>query len=514
MKSTPIGFLRALNIRFGRWAASIGQEQPKTSLKSSENVIANSQPVSALPQTADILPGRLKVKIHLHQMQFGDQKIPCWTFVTDGLISQKQKEIRFTLLRSPRQKPEDCALGLRHLFSTIYNHAESGDLLDVGDITLFGQSQFLGREDFGGMGYIAPELIPGVDTGNTPLLAAIMLKGDEAQVACDFGLTRVSLLIGRSYGYYPVPPWSDLEREPVTSLAAMQSSLLAEIKVPTFSLQARYYEESNNVHLQISRGSRERLQNALGQLDLTQSVMIRTNVDPRANACLFWSPVPKVAQAIMPLNSDASRKSGSFLLFVPCQKENTRKLVEDGIFLLLTDNDWKEVREALMSGNDFVLPSARKECAGLYIEWLQTTYTSAITGENWVCPEGWVKYGPGAVSPSLKGAAVRGREIVFLTGDADLKRSTSAEDITAYLRDIEEAADEFFATQKQRISRQIGVHFALTETGHDIALTSNPDLTPDDADALRRRLDRVHVPRVKGPVEFEFFLKVSAVAIN
>jgi hypothetical protein len=224
-------------------------QQPKTSLKSSENVTANSQPVSALPQTADILPGKLKVKIYLHQMQFGDQKIPCWTFVTDGLISQKQKEIRFTLQRGQLQKPEDYALGLRQFFLTTYNYAESGKSLDVGDLALFGQRQFLGREDLGGVGFIQPELIPGVDTGNTPLLAAIVLKGDEAEVARDFGLTRVSSLLGRSYGYYPVPPWSDLEREPVTSLVAMQSSLLAEVKVPTLSLQATYYEESNNVRV-------------------------------------------------------------------------------------------------------------------------------------------------------------------------------------------------------------------------------------------------------------------------
>jgi hypothetical protein len=73
--------------------------------------------------------------------------------------------------------------------------------------------------------YLQPEGFPGVETDGVPVLAGILLKGEEAQFAWDFGLTRVAALLGMRYHYYPCPTWSDPNREPVTSLRGMDKSI-------------------------------------------------------------------------------------------------------------------------------------------------------------------------------------------------------------------------------------------------------------------------------------------------
>ena len=90
--------------------------------------------------------------------------------------------------------------------------------MDVGQSSLFGETGLGGDRDFRGIGYIEPHGFPGVETKGVPLLAGILLKNDEAQVAWDLGLTRVTALLGMKYRYYPCPTWSDLKREPVATL--------------------------------------------------------------------------------------------------------------------------------------------------------------------------------------------------------------------------------------------------------------------------------------------------------
>ena len=169
---------------------------------------------NVFPQSVEVIPGRLKVRIFLHEIDYENQKLSCWSYLTDGLVAQKQKEIIFTLRRDPGQKPEDYPSELLELFATIFHYAERGQLVDVGQSTLFGETGLFGYRDFRGIGYVEPQGFPGVETKDVPLLAGILLKDDEAQIAWDLGLTRVTALLGMKYRYYHCPTWSDLKREP------------------------------------------------------------------------------------------------------------------------------------------------------------------------------------------------------------------------------------------------------------------------------------------------------------
>jgi len=179
------------------------------------------------PHVVDVIPGKLKVKLFLHDLQVHNEIIPCWTYLTDGLITHKQKEIMFTLRRGPDQRPEDYPRQFFTLFGDFFRFAEQGRLVDVGDPTLFTEEGFCGRKEFRGIGYVEPVSLPGVETGESPLLAGILLMNDEAMIAARLGLTRVAALLGKHFSYYPFPPWSDLDRQPMVSLASMENSLLA-----------------------------------------------------------------------------------------------------------------------------------------------------------------------------------------------------------------------------------------------------------------------------------------------
>ncbi|HTF24488.1 MAG TPA: DUF3480 domain-containing protein [Candidatus Limnocylindria bacterium] len=130
-----------------------------------------------------------------------------------------------------------------------------------------------------------------METKGVPLLAGILLKNDEAQVAWDLGLTLVTALLGMKYRYYPCPTWSDLKREPVASLHAMEKSHLWEIaRVPA---RASYYEERKHVFLSVLPSSRASLQGFLNKLPPAKPLALRTQPDVRANACLVWLCLPK-----------------------------------------------------------------------------------------------------------------------------------------------------------------------------------------------------------------------------
>jgi len=180
---------------------------------------------NAFPVTVDIIPGKLKARVFLHDIQYpAGASLSCWSYVSEGLAAQKQKEIIFTLVRGPGQKPEDYPHDILDLLEGIYKFAADGRLVDVGDVTPFGDTGFMQR-DIRGIGYVAPENLPGVDMPS-PALAGILLKGDEAVIAWNLTPTRVTALMGKSYRYYPYPFWSDLQRTPVGSPKIWTRALL------------------------------------------------------------------------------------------------------------------------------------------------------------------------------------------------------------------------------------------------------------------------------------------------
>ena len=465
---------------------------------------------NVFPQSVEVIPGRLKVRIFLHEIEYEKEIFSCWSYVTDGLVAQKQKEIIFTLRRDPGQKPEDYPRELLDLFATFFHYAERGQLADVGQSTLFGETGMGGDRDFRGIGYIEPQGFPGVETRGVPLLAGILLKNDEAQVAWDLGLTRVTALLGMKYRYYPCPTWSDLKRDPVASLQAMAKSHLWKIaRVPAC---ASYYEERKHIFLSLLPSSQASLRGFLNKFPSTKPLALRTQPDLRANACLVWPSGHDQPVAITPSGSDGSRKTGAFLAFIPEQDTNEIQTVEDGFFLYLTNSAWLRIREALLSGADVFVPPAEVGGASLSVMWAKpAAYTSLVSGETYTADR-WTTYNPETTLPLKELVAVRSSRIVLLTSEQALQERATVEGLGGYLNAIEKAVDTFFAPLERKTNRELTIQLALTAAENEVRFIAVPDLSADAAEELHERLESVPSPKVGGPVKLDFILSLWSVA--
>jgi hypothetical protein len=475
-----------------------------------KTVATGQQPLTvknAFPHSVEVIPGKLSVKIFLHDITFEGETIPCWSYLTDGFVAQHQKETIFTLRREIGQKPEDYPRGFLELFAALFRNNGRGRPVDVGDSALFGEAEFFPDKDIRGIGYVETQGLQGVETGEAPLLAAILLKGDEAQIAWDFGLTRVTALIGMKYRYYPCPLWSDLKREPLISLREMDKSLLGQIS--RVGVRASYYEDQNHIYLSIPPSERPELQEFLDRLAPTEPVALKTRPDPRANACLVWRPGQKQMMAITPPNSDGSRKTGAFLGFVPEQNLNEVRNSEDGFFFFLTNSDWQKVREALLSGSDVFIPPRETAGASISIQWVKAkAYLSPVTGETYLS-EGWTTYQPQGTSRELnQRLAISSSRIVLLTSEPEIAARTTAEDLADYTERIEDEVDAFFAPQGQRTKRELTIQLALRQEGHEVAFVVMPALSANQNADLDNRLEKVPAPKVGGPVKLELILSV------
>jgi Domain of unknown function (DUF3480) len=455
----------------------------------------------------EVVPGKLSVKIFLHDITFEGQTIPCWSYVTDGFAAQHQKETVLTLRREIGQKPDDYPRGILELFAALFPNIGPGQSVEAGDLALFGEAEFLADKDVRGIGYVEPQGLLGVETSDAPLLAAILLKGDEAQIAWNFGLTRVTALIGMKYRYYPCPIWSDLERESLISLREMNNSLLRQIS--RVGVRASYYEEENHIYLSVPPSEQPELQESLDRLPPTKPVALRTRPDPRANACLVWRPGQNQMMAITRPNSNGSRMTGAFLAFLPEQNVNEVRNSEDGFVFFLTSSDWQKVREALRSGSDVFIPPRETAGASISIQWMKAkAYVSPVTGETYIA-ENWATYEPQCIpSASKQRDAVSAIKTVLLTEEPKIAARIAVEDLADYESRIEDMVDAFFTPEERSTNRQLTIHLALTPEGHKVSFLVMPALSAYQNADLSNRLEKVPAPKVGGPVELELILSV------
>ena len=266
--------------------------------------------------------------------------------------------------------------------------------------------------------------------------------------------------------------------------------------------------------LSVLPSSRASLQGFLNELPPSKPLALRTQPDPRANACLVWPSGHDQPVAITPAGSDGSRKTGAFLAFIPMQDTNEIHTVEDGFFLYLTNSAWQKIREALLSGTDVFVPAAGVDDASITVVWTKpAAYTSPVSGEKYTA-ERWTTYKPETTLPPKERVAVSSSRVVLLTSEQDLQARTTADDLGGYLNVIEKTVDTFFTHPERRIIRELTIRLALTATEHEVQFIAVPDLSADVSEDLHERLESVRSPKVGGPVKLDLILSLWSIASN
>lgn len=457
--------------------------------------MSSDDPPSA-PVSVDILPGRLSARVHVHDIATQQARIPCWSYVSDGLAAHGQAEIVFTLRREPGEAPggkierfPDPPFGL---FAAIHELAERGQRVTAGGQTEFGDARFFGHHVL----YAPAQRLSGV-----PLppgcLTALLVTPDELRAVRTFGATRVLARMGQAATHYPFPPWADRRRRGVAMDRTFEASALAQL--PRASAQdVRATLHGDRIVVSALRAQRPSWQDRLAQLPDRVPLALLTALDPTADGCLVWVPGQKEPEAIIPTGSDASRVCGCFLALFADQPANAGKILEDGFAIQLTGEAWQALRRALIEGDELAIPAT--DAMSVALTWRDDDEVSPGDGAA-----GWQAHAPDA-PPGRPGKVALG-PVRLLTSEAELAERTSAEQLGAFCRELQRCAERVLADRDEPLELRLQV--ICRPRSHRVGLSHKGDASEDLLDALIDALEQIPTLPVRGEVSFELELSVA-----
>lgn len=324
---------------------------------------AAAQDAPTLPHRAEVVPGKLYVTVYAHDIPNGDEKVPCWSFVSEGFGRAGQPEIMFTLRRPRGKKWQDYSKDLFGLYGTILAQVVNGEKIGpyaIIDIELVTNGTFLGQKGPLAMICIPAEMFDGVEVP-FQALAGVLIKDDEIEAAKKSSALRIASILGMTYRYYPCPPWSELGRKPVVSAKQFAKSFLQKLEVqpaPGVMVRQAASQDANArtvFTLRVEGSSIQKVNAFLGERSVPDMFALMTDPDPEATMRYAWMPAEGKTGVIF---ADMGPWiTGSFVAFVVGDGlEELGNKVEDGIILVLAPATFARVKAALASGKPASIP--------------------------------------------------------------------------------------------------------------------------------------------------------------
>jgi hypothetical protein len=411
------------------------------------------------PVQFELIPGKLRMRVYLHDLESLAGAVPCWTYVTNGFWEHKQKEFIFSLRRNPEEKAADFSQEPLEFFRAVYRYAEQGRLVDVGDISELATSSLLGHK---GLLYISPESYEGIESPS-PALTAILLSEEELLAVKQFGPARVMARLGQLAHYYPCPPWSDRTRPSLSFSRSMEESIL--VQFPRLWMRGiRVRMEDNCIKLRLLPQVASPLSDRLEQLPSESSLALLTEIDPSADGCLVWEPDGYHPSAITPGESNGSHLCGCFMAFVPEQAEDGGKLIEDGFIMWLINESWMAIRQAIASSHPMYI-SSTDDGLSFQLEWIQTAYRNPFDDSTIYAETGWETYYPLEIRDDGYVGPVNVKYIRLLLPADDVAQRVGVEPFGAYTQAIEDVVRNHFGSTTVTEGQDLIVQFELCPEG-------------------------------------------------
>lgn len=442
------------------------------------------------PVRVDVVDGRLSVRVHAHDLATQQARIPCWSYVTDGLAALDQAEIVFTLRREPDEAAERFPDAPLRLFAAIHELAERGQRITAGSQTELGDARLFDHHVL----YAPAQPLSGVPVP-PGCLAAVLVTADELRAVRTFGPTRVLARMGQAATHYPFPPWADRRRRGVAMDRTFEASALA--KLPRASAQdVRATLHGDRIVVSALRGAPPAWQYRLSQLPDGVPLTLLTALDPTANGCLVWVPGQKEPEAIIPTGSDASRVCGCFLALFADQPASAGKILEDGFAMQLTGDAWQALCRALIEGEERTIPAT--DGMSLALTW-RDDEIAPDDGEA-----GWQAYPP---EPAARAGKIAPGRVRLLTSEAELAQRASGEQLGAFCRELQGCVERVLADRGEPLELRLQV--ICRPRSHRVGLSHKGDASEDLLDALIDALEQIPTLPVRGEVSFEMELSVG-----
>ncbi len=434
------------------------------------------------PLTVEIIPDELVGRVFLHEIEAAGERIPCWSYVSDGLRAHEQKEVVVTLRRERGEAAGDYPEDPLHFFATLYRLAAQGGCVDVGGQSELGTRRFFGHH----LLYADAQPLPGVALP-LPCLTVVLINDEELRGVRAFGSTRVLSRMGHAASHYPFPTWVERKRRGVPLGGAFEKSVLTKLGL-RISGKIVVSLHDNRITLGIQRELHDRLRDA--QLPDAPLALIALR-DPDANACLVWEPGQDEPTAISPPGSDGSRVSGAYAVVLGEQPHDGGKLFEDGFIIELTDLSWAKFRRALLGGTDLVLPATADDM-DFALTWRDDIYTAPEDEESGDEPE---------PAPPLPGELEQ--TIVLLMPQDELGARVTTNALSEQIRCISAEVSQLYSRGKIQVS-PMGVFVAVKPNRRVKVWVEGieGDLSPDDAALVERHASAVTAPTVTDAITY------------
>jgi Smad anchor for receptor activation-like, C-terminal len=459
----------------------------------------------SFPIQFDLIPEKLSARVYLNEINSRNGAVPCWTYITKGLMSHQQKELIFSLRRNPDEKMTDFPRAPLEFFTNVYRLAEQGQLVDVGDITEMASANFLG---YSGLLYILPEVSQNID-GLAPALAAIMLTEEELIAVKEFGPMRVMARLGYAYRHYPCPTWSDRKRSSLTFAKSMHESVLA--KVPHLWMRGiTVWMDNNLITLRLLPQTGELLHHQLSQMPLNTPLALLSNFDLASHGCLVWETGQSQPSAITPSDEGGSRFCGCFILFVPGQSQDDGKLIEDGFGVMLTNTSWAAIKNAIALGQPVSIPAAQTGMS-FQLEWTQSDYYNPVEGVVYHS-DSWETYKPkNSPSQEIVGG-IHVKNIVLLTSQLELENRVGVEALSTYIKAVEKNVRDYFASSPQAKAQDLIVQCEIWSDGKvNIGYASQPGIANEVLKDLHTSLLTLPIPTVSSDsIKFQIVFAIES----
>ena len=346
-----------------------GKKQPTRAI----NIISGG--VGNYPIKLELVPKRLVVSIYQHKLLGRGSHIPCWIFVTQGMLAFKQKEFVLALRIEENEDFNKFPKAPVQLFMHLFKAVAQKKRFNIGGVIPLGEKGLLG---FAGMGF-THELINDKKITLPPAyLSCVLLTKEELLTARTLGLTRVLARMGFETNRFPINAWNELKRSGLPMNAVLKDT---EFKgFPTVPLD----------HCSVSMVNGDTVSLVLVPVvQTTLAKFFKENANPQQfglmtqlfsyhEGALSWLPSKDLVEMNVHPDSNGELIAGTFA-YLRRDEHSGAAMMEDGFCIKLDDEGWASFRNSLSAKQNIRIEPAGSDMA-FQLVWNQSRNPDTNSG--------------------------------------------------------------------------------------------------------------------------------------
>jgi hypothetical protein len=345
----------------------------KTPQTRAANILSGG--IGNYPIRLELVPKRLVVSITQIELLGRGSHIPCWIFVTEGMLAFKQKEFVLALRIDNAEERKKFPKAPIQLFMHLFKSVAQKKRFHIGDVTPLGEKGLMG---YMGIGY-THELINGEGLKLPKAsLTCMLLTKEELLAARTVGLTRVLARMGYEQNRFPANAWNETTRTGTAMQAVMQGTEFKKIKCLPLSHCSINLINGDKVSLILSPVIHAI---AVGYLKLhgaNNKIGFTTQLLPYHEGALVWLPVKDVVEMNLHPDSNGELIAGSFLILSRGDQAGA-SMLEDGFMVNLDNDAWIAFQNAIVRKQNINIAPTGNDMA-FEVVWNTAANTDAVSG--------------------------------------------------------------------------------------------------------------------------------------